>query len=77
MRFFRTASTLLLCAALAPLAAADEGAEEVLANRPGQTRPVEHIHLLAEHTVDEKVMTALSRRAGVVRAVLQQMKGKP
>lgn len=46
-------------------------------HRPGQTRPVEHIHLLAEHTVDEKVMTALSRRADVVRAVLQQMKGKP
>ena len=46
-------------------------------HRPGQTRPVEHIHLLAEDTVDEKVMSALSRRADVVNAVLQQMKGKP
>ncbi len=46
-------------------------------HRPGQTRPVEYIHLLAEDTVDEKVMTALARRADVVNAVLQQLKGKP
>ena len=46
-------------------------------HRPGQTRPVEYIHLLAENTVDEKVMSALGRRADVVNAVLQQMKGKP
>ena len=44
-------------------------------HRPGQTRPVEYIHLLAEGTVDEKVMAALARRADVVSNVLQQMKG--
>jgi SNF2 family DNA or RNA helicase len=46
-------------------------------HRPGQTRPVEYIHLLAENTVDEKVMTALSRRANVVNAVLQDMNHGP
>ena len=46
-------------------------------HRPGQTRPVEYIHLLAEGTVDEKVMAALSNRADVVNSVLQQMKGQP
>ena len=45
-------------------------------HRPGQTRPVEYIHLLAEGTVDEKVMAALSDRADVVNSVLQQMKGE-
>jgi len=46
-------------------------------HRPGQTRPVEYIHLLAEGTVDEKVMAALARRSDVVNTVLQQMKGLP
>jgi SNF2 family DNA or RNA helicase len=45
-------------------------------HRPGQTRPVEYIHLVAEGTVDEKVMAALARRADVVNTVLQQLKGK-
>jgi SNF2 family DNA or RNA helicase len=45
-------------------------------HRPGQTRPVEYIHLLAEGTVDEKVMAALAQRADVVNTVLQQMKGQ-
>ena len=45
-------------------------------HRPGQTRPVEYIHLLAENTVDEKVVAALSSRADVVNAVLQEMKGE-
>jgi SNF2 family DNA or RNA helicase len=31
-------------------------------HRPGQTRPVEYIHLLARGTVDEKVMAALRTR---------------
>ncbi|MBE0656622.1 MAG: DEAD/DEAH box helicase, partial [Bryobacteraceae bacterium] len=44
-------------------------------HRPGQTRPVTYIHLLAEGTVDQKVMTALARRSDVVNSVLQQMKG--
>jgi SNF2 family DNA or RNA helicase len=46
-------------------------------HRPGQTRPVEYIHLLAEGTVDEKVMAALARRADVVNTVLHEMKGLP
>ncbi|OFW00564.1 MAG: hypothetical protein A3G20_03735 [Acidobacteria bacterium RIFCSPLOWO2_12_FULL_59_11] len=45
-------------------------------HRPGQTRPVEYIHLLAEGTVDEKVMAALSERSDVVNSVLQQLKGE-
>ncbi len=44
-------------------------------HRPGQTRPVEYIHLLAAGTVDEKVMAALAQRSDVVNSVLQQMKG--
>jgi SNF2 family DNA or RNA helicase len=44
-------------------------------HRPGQTRPVEYIHLLAKNTVDEKVMAALAAKADVVTAVLQQLKG--
>jgi SNF2 family DNA or RNA helicase len=44
-------------------------------HRPGQTRPVEYVHLLAKSTVDEKVMAALAARADVVNAVLQQLKG--
>jgi len=44
-------------------------------HRPGQTRPVEYIHLLADGTVDQKVMDALARRADVVNSVLRQMKG--
>lgn len=43
-------------------------------HRPGQTRPVEYIHLLAEGTVDEKIMRALAARADVVNSVLQQLK---
>jgi SNF2 family DNA or RNA helicase len=43
-------------------------------HRPGQTRPVEYIHLLAEGTVDGKVMAALTQRANVVNAVLEQIK---
>jgi SNF2 family DNA or RNA helicase len=44
-------------------------------HRPGQTRPVEYIHLIAQDTVDEQVMAALARRSDVVNSVLQQMKG--
>ncbi len=39
-------------------------------HRPGQRRPVEHIHLVARHTVDEKILRALERRAEVVQAIL-------
>jgi SNF2 family DNA or RNA helicase len=44
-------------------------------HRPGQTRPVEHIHLVARHTVDEKIMRALERRAEVIQAILDEIRG--
>jgi len=44
-------------------------------HRPGQTRPVEHIHLVAKGTVDEKIMRALERRAEVIQAILAEIKG--
>ena len=44
-------------------------------HRPGQTRPVEYIHLIAEGTVDERVMDALAHRADVINTVLRQMGG--
>jgi SNF2 family DNA or RNA helicase len=43
-------------------------------HRPGQTRPVEHIHLVARNTVDVKIMRALERRAEVVEAILAEIK---
>ena len=38
--------------------------------RPGQTRPVTYIHLLAENTVDETVWRAVQKRENIVRAIL-------
>ena len=43
-------------------------------HRPGQTRPVEHIHLVARNTVDIKIMRALEKRAEVVQAILAEIK---
>jgi SNF2 family DNA or RNA helicase len=43
-------------------------------HRPGQTRPVEHIHLVARNTVDAKIMRALERRAEVVQSILAEIK---
>ena len=43
-------------------------------HRPGQTRPVTHIHLVARGTVDERIMRALEARAEVVESVLKQLK---
>jgi SNF2 family DNA or RNA helicase len=43
-------------------------------HRPGQTRPVEHIHLVARNTVDTKIMRALEKRAEVVTAILAEIK---
>ena len=45
-------------------------------HRPGQTRPVEHIHLVARNTVDTKIMRALDRRAEVVEAILAEIKAQ-
>jgi len=43
-------------------------------HRPGQTRPVTHIHLVAKGTVDEKVIRALERRADVIETILKEIK---
>ena len=43
-------------------------------HRPGQTRPVEHIHLVARNTVDVKIMRALEKRAEVVQSILAEIK---
>ena len=44
-------------------------------HRPGQTRPVEHIHLVVRNTVDEKIMRALEKRAEIIQAILAEIKG--
>ena len=41
-------------------------------HRPGQSRPVEYIHILASDTVDETVMDALARREAVIDHILQE-----
>ena len=43
-------------------------------HRPGQTRPVEYIHLVARNTVDVKIMRALERRAEIVESILAEIK---
>ena len=43
-------------------------------HRPGQTRPVEHIHLVARNTVDAKILRALEKRAEVVQSILAEIK---
>ena len=43
-------------------------------HRPGQTRPVEYIHLVARNTVDAKIMRALERRAEIVESILAEIK---
>ena len=42
-------------------------------HRPGQTRPVEHIHLATLNTVDTKILSALEKRAEVVAAILAEI----
>jgi SNF2 family DNA or RNA helicase len=42
-------------------------------HRPGQTRPVEHIHLVARNTVDVKIMRALEGRAEIVASILAEI----
>ena len=41
-------------------------------HRPGQTRPVEIIHLIAAQTVDEKVMAALAAREQIVESIMKR-----
>jgi SNF2 family DNA or RNA helicase len=43
-------------------------------HRPGQTRPVEHVHLVARNTVDVKIMRALEKRAEIVQSILAEIK---
>ena len=43
-------------------------------HRPGQTHPVEYIHILASGTVDETVMDALARREAVIETILKEVK---
>jgi len=43
-------------------------------HRPGQTHPVEYIHLLASGTIDETVMDALARRAAVIDHILEEVR---
>ena len=42
-------------------------------HRPGQTHPVEYIHILASGTVDETVMGALARREAVIDHILEEV----
>ena len=43
-------------------------------HRPGQNKPVTHIHLVARNTVDVKIMRALEKRADIVQAILAEIK---
>ena len=43
-------------------------------HRPGQVKPVTHIHLVARGTVDVKIMRALEKRADIVKAILAEIK---
>jgi SNF2 family DNA or RNA helicase len=43
-------------------------------HRPGQMKPVTHIHLVARGTVDVKIMRALEKRADIVNAILAEIK---
>ena len=43
-------------------------------HRPGQNKPVTHIHLAARNTVDVKIMRALEKRADIVDSILAEIK---
>ena len=42
-------------------------------HRPGQNKPVTHIHLVARSTVDVRIMRALEKRAEVVQSILAEI----
>ncbi len=47
-------------------------------NRPGQTRPVTFIHLIAKGTIDETIRTATDKRRNLVQAIIERLaQGKP
>lgn len=39
-------------------------------HRPGQTRPVTYVHLVAERSIDEDILTALEKRSDMVESVM-------
>jgi len=43
-------------------------------HRPGQTKPVTHIHLVARNTVDAKVIRALEKRQDIVESILAEIR---
>jgi hypothetical protein len=43
-------------------------------HRPGQTKPVTHIHLVARNTVDVKVLRAMEKRADIVQSILAEIR---
>lgn len=43
-------------------------------HRPGQTRPVFQVYLVARGTVDEKIIAALEKRKDIVEAILEEIK---
>jgi SNF2 family DNA or RNA helicase len=43
-------------------------------HRPGQTRPVTHIHLVVRGSIDERIMRALEKRAGLVESILNEIR---
>ena len=45
-------------------------------HRPGQIRPVTQIHLVARHTVDEKIIRALEKRAEVIDSILTEVRNR-
>jgi SNF2 family DNA or RNA helicase len=42
-------------------------------HRPGQQKPVTHIHLVARNTVDVKIMRALEKRAEIIESILAEI----
>jgi SNF2 family DNA or RNA helicase len=44
-------------------------------HRPGQTRPVLYVHMLAANTIDEVVYAALEKREEVIKAVVDALRG--
>lgn len=43
-------------------------------HRPGQTRPVNYYHIIAQNTVDERVYEALQQRRDIVNHILKALK---
>ena len=45
-------------------------------HRPGQEKPVTHIHLVARNTVDVKVIRALEKRQDIIESILAEIRIK-